>query len=67
MNPAASGVCLVRVEVHPSGLLLTVITEHHDPPSPPRKSQFTEIDTALAVVHDFLRSFRHGGLTSHAH
>jgi hypothetical protein len=66
MKAATSGVCLVRVEVQSPGLLLTVITDRHDGPGPPLTGHFTDIESAVAAVRDFLATFRHGGLTSHA-
>jgi hypothetical protein len=67
MNAAASGVCLVRVEQQPNGLLLTVITDHHDRPGAPVTQHFIDIDDAVLAVRDFLVTVRRGGLTTHVH
>jgi len=57
MTAAKSGVCLVRVEVQPSALLLTVITDRHDPVCIHRAQRFTDPDEAVAAVRDFLATF----------
>lgn len=66
MDAAASGVCLVRVEEQPSGLLLTVITDHHDDCGPSIRRHFTDIDEAICAVREFLLRFPEGGQTSDA-
>jgi len=66
MDAAASGVCLVRVEEQPSGLLLTVITDHHDDPGPSIRRHFTDIDEAVQAVREFLARFSEEGHPPHA-
>ena len=59
---AESGVCIVRVEVQPAHLLITVMTNGnldrnlHPVASRPER-HFTDPDDALQAVADFLRSF----------
>ncbi|MBS1691668.1 MAG: hypothetical protein JST91_05535 [Actinobacteria bacterium] len=66
MDAATSGVCLVRVEEQPSGLLLTVITDHHDDAGPSVRRHFTDIDEAVRAVREFLARFPEGGRTPDA-
>ena len=66
MDAVASGVCLVRVEEQPSGLLLTVITDQHDHSGPSIRRHFTDIDEAVCAVREFLMRFPAGGRTSDA-
>jgi hypothetical protein len=57
-----SGVCIIRVEVQPGHLLITVTTNRNldGGPRPVMSTpgrRFTDPDHALRVVADFLRSF----------
>ena len=59
---AESGVCIVRVEVQPSHLLITVTSDRSlgrnlHPASPDPARHFTDPDDALQAVADFFRSF----------
>jgi hypothetical protein len=63
----ASGVCVVRVEVQSYGLLLTVMTDHHDGCGPPVTQHYTDIDDAVLAVRDFLVTVRHDGSPRRGH
>ena len=59
---AESGVCIVRVEVQPGHLLITVTTNRDLGRNlytalPDAERHFTDPDDAIQVVADFLRSF----------
>ena len=58
MATATSGVCLVRVEQQPKGLLLTVSTDRHDRSNQPVTQHFIDVDDAVSAVRDFLAGFR---------
>lgn len=61
-HQSESGICIVRVEVQPGHLLITV-TANRDlgrsprPATPDSGLRFTDPDDALRAVADFLRSF----------
>lgn len=60
---AESGVCIVRVQVQPGHLLITVTTDRSlgrnlRPAAPDPARHFTDPDDALRAVADFLHLFR---------
>jgi hypothetical protein len=64
MSPqqSESGICIVRVEVQPGHLLITVTANRNlergpHPVTSAPGLRFTDPDDALRVVADFLRSF----------
>jgi hypothetical protein len=57
-----SGLCIVRIEVQPAHLLITVMTNRNlgrnmQPATSHSEWHFTDPDDALQAVADFLRSF----------
>jgi hypothetical protein len=57
-QPSRTGVCVVRIETQPSGVLIT-LRENPDieQVSTERAIVVTDVDAAVEAVRDFLRSF----------
>jgi len=55
------GLCLVRIESQPLGMLMTVITDYGTPHSSCRTHFFDDVDAATAAVRTYLLSFLRPG------
>lgn len=60
--PAPSGVCILRVDLQPQGLVIT-LTVNRDIGNAPTEPavHFSDVTEATAAVVEFLESFRRAG------